>query len=71
MYEYIIIKTNVPAFREGSDVYSKQQIYALAVYLMKNSSLTLKIILDRPIGAPCHGKAVVDGLNMIDKRHLG
>ena len=40
-------------------------ICALAIYLMKIVSLTLKISIDRSIGAPGHGKYVVDGLNEI------
>ena len=38
-------------------------ICALAFYLDAIVSLTIKIIMDRAIGAPGHGKAVVDGIN--------
>ena len=43
---------------------------ALDVYLMTIFSLTLNISIDIAIGAPGHGKYVVEGLNMRDKIYL-
>ena len=33
-------------------------------------STNLNIIVDRMIGSPGHGKDVVDGINVCDKRYL-
>ena len=33
-------------------------------------SQTYSLIIDRGIGAPGHGKEVLDGLNAVDKRYI-
>ena len=49
---------------------AKQYICALVVYSVTIFLLKLKIIIDRAIGAPDHGKDVVGGLNARYKRYL-
>ena len=66
LMDELIIKTKKSNFWEETDGCAKQYRCALYVYLMKNVSLKLKIIIYRAIGALVHGKYAVDGLNETD-----
>ena len=55
---------------EETDGCAKQYCCALALYLLSMVASTFGIVIDRGIGAPGHGKDVVDGLNACDKRYL-
>ena len=37
---------------------------------MSVTSQTYSIMIDRGISAPGHGKEVIDGLNVVDKRYI-
>ena len=45
-------------------------IDAVLLFLKSIISTNFNIIVDRMIGAPGHGKDVVDGINACDKRYL-
>jgi hypothetical protein len=64
------IKEYVTKFLEETDGCSKQYRCATACFLLSLLASTHKIIIDRAIGAPGHGKDEVDGLNATDKRYL-
>mmetsp|Transcript_39227 Transcript_39227/g.95297 ORF Transcript_39227/g.95297 Transcript_39227/m.95297 type:complete len:477 (-) Transcript_39227:173-1603(-) len=55
---------------EDTDGCSKQYRCGNALYLLSLLACTYSITIDRAIGAPGHGKEVVDGLNAVDKRYL-
>ena len=55
---------------ESTDGCSKQYRYGDALYFLSYASAKYTIIVDRMIGAPGHGKDIVDGINACDKRHL-
>ena len=57
-----IIKENESTLWEEPDGCTKQYICPLAVYLIIIISLSLNISMYRSIGAPGHGKYVVDGI---------
>jgi hypothetical protein len=63
-------------FREGSTMYddtdgcAKQYRCGNALYLLSVLSCKFKIVIDRAVGAPGHGKDLVDGLNATDKKFL-
>ena len=40
------------------------------MYLLNILCLKFNIVIDRAIGAPGHGKSVIDGLNAVDKHYL-
>ena len=42
----------------------------IAYYLTSFLSISYKIILDRDVDTPFHGKDVVDGFNAVQKRYL-
>ena len=45
-------------------------VVALLYFFLSILSTNFNIIVDRMIGAPGHGKDVVDGINAFDKRYL-
>ena len=55
---------------EDTDGCASQYRCAVAIYLTTVLSASLNITIDRAIGAPGHGKDVVDGLNARDKCYL-
>lgn len=55
---------------DNTDGCMKQYRSANVMFLLWAFAWTYNIIIDRAIGAPGHGKDVVDGLNATDKRHL-
>lgn len=55
---------------DSTDGCSKQYRCAKAFWLLTYLAVTFKIIIDRAIGAPGHGKGRVDGINAVDKRYL-
>ena len=55
---------------EDTDGCAKQYRSASSLYLMSAISMKYDVVIDRAIGAPGHGKDVVDGLNAVDKRYL-
>ena len=54
---------------ESTDECYKQYRYGSTPYSLSNINFTYKIIIDRMIGAPDHGKDIVDGINASDKRY--
>ena len=55
---------------DETDGCSKQYRSGTAIYLLSLLSQKYSIVIDRAIGAPGHGKDVVDGLNAVDKSFL-
>jgi hypothetical protein len=55
---------------DGTDGCSKQYRCGAALFLLSLLSSLHRIVIDRMIGAPGHGKDIVDGLNATDKRFL-
>jgi hypothetical protein len=53
---------------EDTDGCSKQYISASSLYLISTICMKYGIVIDHAVGAPGHGKDVVDGLNAVDKR---
>ena len=54
----------------NSDGCAKQYRCANAIYYLSALAYKYGIIIDRAIGAPGHGKDIVDGLNAVDKQYL-
>ena len=50
-----------------TDGCAKQYRCAIAMYLLSLISVRFNIVIDRVVGAPGHGKDIVDGLNATDK----
>ena len=57
-------------FWESTDGYSKQYRCGSALFFLCYISFKYKIIIDRMIGAPGHGKNLVDSINTSDKTYL-
>eukprot|EP00957_Ditylum_brightwellii_P184943 14085072-Ditylum_brightwellii.AAC.1 len=55
---------------DDTDDCSKQCRSALSLYLISTISMKYGIVIDHAVGAPGHGKNVMDGLNAVDKRYL-
>jgi hypothetical protein len=55
---------------DDTDGCAKQYRSATALYLLSLIAVTYRIVYDRAIGAPGHGKDEVDGLNAVDKRYI-
>lgn len=55
---------------DDTDGCAKQYRCALALYLLSMLAAIHGVVIDRAIGAPGHGKDLVDGLNAVDKRYL-
>ena len=55
---------------ESTDGCSKKYRCCSALYFLSYISFKYKIIIDRMIGTPGHGKDLVDGINASDKRYL-
>ena len=65
-----MIKLNESTLQEEIDGCVNQYRCSFAVYFMVIFSLmTLETIIYRTIGAPGHGKDIVDCINAIDKRY--
>ena len=57
-------------FLDHTDGCAKQYRSGNALYLLNVLCLKFNMIIDRAIGAPGHGKSVIDGLNAVDKHYL-
>ena len=57
-------------FLDHTDGCAKQYRSGNALYLLNVIALKYHIVIDRAIGAPGHGKSIIDGLNAVDKHHL-
>ena len=55
---------------ESTDWRSKQYRCGAALYFLSYVSAKYNIIVDQMIGAPGHGKDIVDSINVCDKRYL-
>ena len=55
---------------DDTDGCAKQYRSATALHLLSLIAATYKVVYDRAIGAPGHGKDEVDGLNAVDKRFI-
>jgi hypothetical protein len=55
---------------DDTDRCAKQYRSATALYLLSLIAVTYRIVYDRAIGAPGHGKDEVDGLNAVDKCYI-
>jgi hypothetical protein len=55
---------------DDTDGCAKQYRCGTAIYLLSILASTYGVIIDRAIGAPGHGKDIVDGLNATDKIYL-
>jgi hypothetical protein len=55
---------------DDTDGCAKQYGYATALFLLTLLSCVHNVAIDRAVGAPGHGKDIVDGLNTADKRYL-
>jgi hypothetical protein len=64
------IKESVTKFLEETDGCGKQYRCATACFLLSLLASTHKIVINRAIRAPGHGKDEVDGLDATDKRYL-
>ena len=57
-------------FLDHTDGCAKQYRSGNALYLLNVIALKYHIVIDRAIGAPGHGKSIIDGLNAVDKHFL-
>ena len=57
-------------FLDHTDGCAKQYRSGNALYLMNVLCLKFNMVIDRAIGAPGHGKSIIDGLNAVDKHYL-
>eukprot|EP00957_Ditylum_brightwellii_P168781 12846778-Ditylum_brightwellii.AAC.1 len=55
---------------EDTDGCSKQYRYASSLYLIITICMKYDIVMDCAVGAPGHGKDMMDELNVVDKRFL-
>ena len=62
-----MIKQESTTLWEETDGCAKQYSCATAMYLLSLISVRFNIVIDRTVGAPDHGKDIVDGLNSADK----
>ena len=65
-----IIKPSKSTIWEQTDGCAEQYRSCAAFFLLSALSQTFDVTIDRAIGAPGHGKDVVDGLNAVDKKYL-
>ena len=55
---------------DQTDGCAKQYMCSIAYYMMSYLPTSYKIVLDRDVDKPGHGKDVVDGFNTVQKRYL-
>eukprot|EP00957_Ditylum_brightwellii_P086985 6620620-Ditylum_brightwellii.AAC.1 len=55
---------------KDTDSCSKKYRPASSLYLISTICMQYDVVIDNAVGAPRHGKEVVDGLNAVDKRFL-
>ena len=55
---------------DHTDGCAKQYRCGNALFLLSALCQKYKIVIDRAIAAPGHGKSIIDGLNAVDKTHL-
>ena len=65
-----VIKQGESTLWEATNGCAESYRCATAIYLLSVVAHALNINIDRAIGAPGHGKDVVDGLNAVDKSYL-
>ena len=61
---------NNPVLLDHTDGCAKQYRCGNALFLLNILSLKYNLLIDRAIGAPGHGKSIIDGLNAVDKHYL-
>eukprot|EP00957_Ditylum_brightwellii_P048693 3694718-Ditylum_brightwellii.AAC.1 len=62
-----MIKQESTTTWKETDGCAKQYRCAIDMYLLSLISVRFNIVIDRAVGAPGHGKDMVDGLNATDK----
>ena len=55
---------------DNTDGCAKQYRCATALHLLSMLAVKHNITIDRAVGAPGHGKDLIDGLNAVDKMYL-
>ena len=55
---------------DNTDGCAKQYRCATALYLLSVLCASKNVSIDRAIGAPGHGKDLVDGINAVNKQYL-
>ena len=65
-----LLMTKKSTIWENTDGCAEQYKCTTALYLLSILSHAYNIVIDSGVGAPVHGKDVVDGLNAADKRFL-
>ena len=55
---------------DHTDGCAKQYRCGNALFFLSILSQKYKVVIDRAIAAPGHGKSIIDGLNAVDKTHL-
>ena len=55
---------------DQTDGCAKHYRCSIAYYLMSYLSISYKIVLDRDVDTPSHGKDVVNGFNAVQNRYL-
>ena len=55
---------------DDTDGCAKQYRCAVAIYLLSMFSMKFGITIDRQVGAPGHGKDIIDGVNAVDKKYI-
>ena len=64
------IKKNKTIWLDNTDGCSKQYRCGTALYLLSVLAYVHRIIINRMINAPGHGKGMIDGLNAVDKQFI-
>ena len=65
-----LLMTKKSTIWENTDGCAEQYKCTTALYLLSILSHAYNIVIDSGVGAPGHGKDIVDGLNAADKRFL-
>ena len=65
-----VLKKRLSTLWEETDGCAESYWCATALFLLSSVAFTQDIIIDWMVGAPGHGKGVVDGLNAVDKTFL-
>ena len=64
------LKEEISVMFDGTDGCAKQYRSGTALFLLSLHAAMHRIVIDRAIGAPGHGKDIIDGLNATEKRFL-
>ena len=68
--EQKVLTSTLSTIWENTDGCADQYICASSLHLMSVLSQGYSIIIDQGMSAPGHGREVIDGLNVIDKRYI-